>query len=52
VAELHWMGARDGRRALGQALGECVAAGELSRAAAEAAGAAVLRENAVRLYGL
>jgi uncharacterized protein len=52
VPELHWMGATDGRRALGQALGELVAHGELRLSQAEAAGEAVLRGNALRLYVL
>jgi predicted TIM-barrel fold metal-dependent hydrolase len=50
--EIHWMSAQDGRRILGQALGDCVAQGELSTSEAEAAGAAILRKNALRLYGL
>ncbi len=50
VPELHWMGALDGRRVLGQVLGELVACGEMDNA--EAAGVGVLRENAVRLYRL
>jgi hypothetical protein len=52
VPELHWMSAIDGRHALGQALEELVAHGELSIAEAEAAGEDVLRGNAIRLYGL
>jgi len=52
VPELHWMSALDGRRILGQVLGECMANGDLSSAAAEAAGVAVLRDNAMKLYGL
>ena len=52
VPELHWMSALDGRRILGQVLGECVANGDLSSAAAEAAGVAVLHDNAMKLYGL
>jgi uncharacterized protein len=52
VPELHWMSALDGRRILGQVLGECVANGDLSSAAAEAAGVAVLHANAMKLYGL
>jgi uncharacterized protein len=52
VPELHWMSALDGRRILGQVLGECVANGDLSPAAAEAAGVAVLHDNAMKLYGL
>ena len=52
VPELHWMGATDGRRALGEALGELVGQGELSASEAEAAGEAVLQGNAIRLYRL
>lgn len=52
VPELHWMSALDGRRILGQVLGECVVNGDLSSAAAEAAGVAVLHDNAMKLYGL
>ena len=52
VPELHWMGATDGRRVLGQALEELVAYGELSIPEAEAAGENVLRGNATRLYRL
>jgi predicted TIM-barrel fold metal-dependent hydrolase len=50
--EIHWLSALDGRRVLGQALGECVTTGDLTAAEAEAAGVAILRENATRLYGL
>ncbi|MFI5274640.1 MAG: amidohydrolase family protein, partial [Ktedonobacterales bacterium] len=52
LPELHWIGAIQGRRILGAALGEAVAHGELSAAEAVAAGTAVLRDNAVRLYRL
>jgi len=52
VPELHWISALDGRRILGEALGEIVAQGDLTAAEAEAAGAAVLRGNAARLYRL
>ncbi|MDQ2828643.1 MAG: amidohydrolase family protein [Chloroflexota bacterium] len=52
VPELHWMSALHGRRILGETLGEIVAQGDLSVAEAEAAGAAVLRDNATRLYRL
>lgn len=52
VPELHWMSAVDGRRALGEALGELVVTGELGLLEAEAAGEGVLRGNAERLYGL
>ena len=52
VPELHWMSAIDGRRVLGETLGELVAHGELSIPEAEAAGESVLRGNATRLYRL
>jgi predicted TIM-barrel fold metal-dependent hydrolase len=52
VPELHWLSACDGRRALAQTLGECVEQGDLEYAAAERAAAGVLREHAIRLYGL
>ena len=52
VPELHWMSAIDGRRVIGEALGESVAHGEMSLAEAEAAGEGILRGNARRLYGL
>jgi hypothetical protein len=52
VPELHWISAMDGRRVIGEALGELVSRGELDLAAAEAAGEDVLRANATRLYGL
>jgi uncharacterized protein len=52
VPELHWMSAVDGRRVLGEALGELVSYGELTLPEAEAVGESVLRKNATRLYGL
>ena len=52
VPELHWMGALDGRRVIGHALGGLVESGELTLSEAEAAGEDVLRRNAVSLYGL
>ena len=52
VPELHWMSAIDGRRVIGEALGELVAYGEASLNEAEAAGESVLRGNAIRLYSL
>ena len=52
VPELHWISAIDGRRVIGEALGELVSRGELDLAAAEATGEDVLRANATRLYGL
>ncbi len=50
VPEIHWMSALDGRRILGQVLGERVANGDLSTSEAEAAGVAVLHDNALKLY--
>jgi len=50
--ELHWMSAVDGRRVLGEALGELVSYGELTLPEAEAVGESVLRGNATLLYGL
>jgi predicted TIM-barrel fold metal-dependent hydrolase len=52
VPELHWISALDGRRVLGEALGEMVAHGELSLSRAETVGEDILRTNARRLYGL
>ena len=52
VPELHWIGATDGRRVLGQVLGELVAHGELDVSEAENAAEGVLRGNAIRLYQL
>lgn len=52
VPELIWSSAMTGRRVLGEALGELVASGEFDVAAAEAFGAAILRDNATRLYQL
>ena len=52
VPELHWISALDGRRVLGEALGEMVSHGELALPEAEAVGEGILRTNARRLYGL
>ena len=52
VPELHWISAIDGRRAIGEALGELVSQGELDLLDAEAAGESILRANATRLYRL
>jgi predicted TIM-barrel fold metal-dependent hydrolase len=52
VPELHWISALDGRRVLGEALGEMVSHAELTLPEAEAAGESILRTNARRLYGL
>jgi predicted TIM-barrel fold metal-dependent hydrolase len=50
--ELHWMSAIDGRRVIGEALGEMVVYGELDLTEAETVGESVLRANAARLYRL
>jgi predicted TIM-barrel fold metal-dependent hydrolase len=52
VPELHWLSAHNGRSIIGQVLWERVSNGELDVAAAEQAGSAVLRDNALRLYRL
>ena len=52
VPELHWISAADGRRVIGEALGELVARGDASLPEAEAVGEGMLRKNAARLYGL
>jgi len=51
VPELHWLGARDGRRALDTVLTELITDGDLSIGQARDAGRAILRENAARVYG-
>lgn len=50
IPELHWWGAHRGRRILGGCLHELVRDGSLDRGMAEGAAAAVLGENARRLY--
>ncbi len=52
IPEIHWASALHGRRVLGQALGECIDAGELSLVEAGTVGSAILRDNAIRLYRL
>lgn len=52
LPELHWMSAIDGRRIIADTLADIVQSGDLTRAQAEAAGEAVLRSNALHLYGL
>ncbi len=52
LPEIFWMSAVDGRRVLTQVLSETIATGEMTVAEAEATGIAVMRENAIRLYGL
>ena len=49
VPELHWMSAIDGRRVIGEALGEMVAHRELDLDGADAVGESVLRGNAAHL---
>jgi hypothetical protein len=51
IPELHWLGARDGRRALSAALGELVADGDLDVGEARRAGERILHDNAFELYG-
>jgi uncharacterized protein len=52
VPELHWMAAHDGRRLLGQVLGELVDDGDLTSAQARTAGERILRDNAEKLYDI
>lgn len=52
VPELHWISALDGRRVLGEALGEMVATGELTLSEAEGVGENMLCNNATNLYRL
>lgn len=52
VPELYWTGAHEGRRALGIALGELVADGDLSVAEALSDAEAILAGTARSLYGL
>jgi hypothetical protein len=47
-----WLAARSGREALALALTRMVAAGDLTRPRAEEVARQVLRDNAIRLYGL
>ena len=52
IPEMHWMGAIEGRKALGVVLGELVDFDELTHDEAREAGALILNENATRVYGL
>ncbi|SFL55429.1 amidohydrolase family protein [Geodermatophilus ruber] len=52
VPELHWLGARTGRRVIGGVLADLVADGDLGAADARVAGERVLHGNARRLYGV
>jgi hypothetical protein len=51
VPELHWIGARDGRRAIGTVLSELVEHDDLEPDEAREAGERILHGNAFRLYG-
>ncbi len=51
VPELHWLGARDGRRVLARVLGELVDDGDLDAGGASQAGRMILSANAAKLYG-
>ena len=50
LPEFHWLSARQGRRIVGEVLGEIVAQGDLPLREAEAAGPELLRRNALRRY--
>ncbi len=52
IPEMHWMGAIEGRHAIGTVLGEMVDAGELDESQALDAGRLMLNSTAARLYGL
>jgi len=52
LPEVHWASAIHGRRVIAQVLSETVGHGELSLETAETAGAAILRNNARRVYRL
>lgn len=52
LPEQHWLGAVRGRRALGAALGDMVALGDLSQRQARDLAERVLYGNAERIYGL
>ncbi len=52
VPELYWMSAVDGRRVIGQVLGEMIQQRDLSRVRADHVAEGILRGNALRLYGL
>lgn len=52
IPELFYLGARWGRRVLTDVLEETIRHGDLTAKEAEAAGEAILRRNAIKLYGL
>ncbi len=51
VPELHWLGAREGRRILGAVLGELITDRELDSREAEHVAQRILADNAWQLYG-
>ncbi len=51
IPELHWLGARDGRRVLGRVLDELVVDGDLDQAQARDVAGRILGGTAWRLYG-
>ncbi|MGQ9928241.1 MAG: hypothetical protein ACUVS4_15385 [Chloroflexaceae bacterium] len=52
IPETFYVGARCGREVLAAVLTRCVTDGDLTPAEAEAAALAILRQNAIALYGL
>jgi hypothetical protein len=50
IPELHWMGAIDGRRAIGQALDQLIADNDLTTDEALSAARSILHDNASSLY--
>ncbi len=52
IPEMHWMGAIEGRHAIGAVLGEMVDADELDEGEAREGGRLMLNATAARLYGL
>jgi len=52
LPEIHWASAKWGRRLIGAVLDNQVASGEIDAAQAAQTARAVLRDNAIRLYGL
>jgi uncharacterized protein len=52
IPELHWLGALEGRHAIGTVLGEMVEADELNRDQAEESARLILNQVASEIYGL
>ena len=50
--EMTWLATKTGREALALALTQMIAAGDITRARAEEIARMVLRDNAMRLYGM